>query len=411
MSTASNDISVSSFSPELGVRTTWEILWSCIVVVFTCTWISVHPNIPNPSDGWFKTTSRRIETMLFALFAPEYMLMCAIEQWVVAGKVARRFKKYRWTRAHGFFFLMGGFVIWDTSKDRPVCVLTKMDDPKSPHDLSRCLASGQISITKAEIYDRSKRDFISKALVVFQVTWFILQIIARAIQKLPVSELELMALAFAIVNIAIYAVWWYKPVDVGFPVPVYLSPSNNSNASATAASSTSEKEDASLLNQNPQRESLLDADSEAQSCKDEEDVHIWKQWKGLRPVPMFHSSELMEDDIQHSSGTTRAGFAVSIVAILLGGLHCIAWNFDFPTHTEQTLWRYSSITLTIFPVALIPISLLFLITLWEKLIFVSLVLWYGSARIILLIEPFILLRALPPGAFQTVRWTDFIPHL
>ena len=29
-------------------RTIWSIVWSCLVTIFSCTWVAVHPNIPCP---------------------------------------------------------------------------------------------------------------------------------------------------------------------------------------------------------------------------------------------------------------------------------------------------------------------------------------------------------------------------
>jgi len=39
-------------------------------------------------------------------------------------------------------------------------------------------------------------------------------------------------------------------------------------------------------------------------------------------------------------------FVLPVVAVLFGGLHCIGWNFDFPSHTEQLLCRIASLAIT-----------------------------------------------------------------
>jgi hypothetical protein len=36
---------------------------------------------------------------------------------------------------------------------------------------------------------------------------------------------------------------------------------------------------------------------------------------------------------------------------------------------------------------------------------------YIVRRVMLLVLPFLTLRALPPEAYQSVHWTEFIPHL
>ena len=69
-------------------------------------------------------------------------------------------------------------------------------------------------VTREEIQDKSKGDAVTKALVVLQTTWFLLQCAARGSQRLALTELELATAAFALLNIIIYALWWDKPLDV-----------------------------------------------------------------------------------------------------------------------------------------------------------------------------------------------------
>ena len=95
-----------------------------------------------------------------------------------------------------------------------------------PEDLRPHLRKGEIDITEKAIKDRSKGDTLSKGFAVLQTGWFILQSIARKSQSLPVTELEIVTLAFAILNFATYALWWNKPLDVqdAFPVCKGLTP-------------------------------------------------------------------------------------------------------------------------------------------------------------------------------------------
>lgn len=71
-----------------------------------------------------------------------------------------------------------------------------------------------------DIKDKGKGDGLSKALVVGQTLWFIAQCLSRWQQGLVVTELELVTLAFAALNGAIYFLWWDKPLDVGCAVPI-----------------------------------------------------------------------------------------------------------------------------------------------------------------------------------------------
>jgi hypothetical protein len=76
-------------------------------------------------------------------------------------------------------------------------------------------------ITEREINDRSKGNFLSKSLVIVQTGWFVTQCIARRVQNLPITELEIVTLAFAALNFVTYGLWWYKPLDVECSVRVY----------------------------------------------------------------------------------------------------------------------------------------------------------------------------------------------
>ena len=116
-----------------------------------------------------------------------------------------------WSRVHGFFAVMGGFVSHDGKK------------MLSRQDIEELVRNEQIVypiVSKEEIKDRSKGDAVTKALVLSQTTWFLLQCAARGGQRLALTELELATAAFALVNIIIYALWWDKPLDVQCPIRV-----------------------------------------------------------------------------------------------------------------------------------------------------------------------------------------------
>ena len=81
----------------------------------------------------------------------------------------------------------------------------------------------KIRITEDEIADRSKGDALSKTIFILQSTWFIAQCIARHIQVLDITQLELTTLALASLNGITFILWWHKPLGVQTVVPVYLN--------------------------------------------------------------------------------------------------------------------------------------------------------------------------------------------
>jgi len=126
-----------------------------------------------------------------------------------------------WTRTHGFFLIMGGFVLHD-SGGQFLRTLTINDF----EDLQLKQKIEWPTITEKEIKDRSKADVFSKSLVVLQTTWFIVQCISRMALRLTITELEVITLAFAVLNGLTYWLWWHKPSDVRCTVPIYLKPGN-----------------------------------------------------------------------------------------------------------------------------------------------------------------------------------------
>ncbi|KAH6712701.1 hypothetical protein BKA61DRAFT_607629 [Leptodontidium sp. MPI-SDFR-AT-0119] len=114
--------------------------------------------------------------------------------------------------------------------------------------------------------------------------------------------------------------------------------------------------------------------------------------------------------------------------LLYGGGHLAAWaSSSFPTSTEKWLWRYSAIILV-----LMPLWGCLWIGWWKAVsskwkifypvgngdfdiavapFFILLILAYALGRSFLLFESLISLRGLPKGAFATVNWSEYLPHI
>ncbi|KAJ7016916.1 hypothetical protein C8F04DRAFT_980441, partial [Mycena alexandri] len=90
------------------------------------------------------------------------------------------------------------------------------------------------SIKATIIMDRSKGDALSKGVALIQTPglWFIVQCLARVSQQLPIIELEFATLAFAVVNIFIWLLWWHKLLDVQCPIPIGPAEDFDDTASA-----------------------------------------------------------------------------------------------------------------------------------------------------------------------------------
>jgi len=73
-------------------RSLWDIISSCALTIFLCTWVSAHPNIPSPDEGWPKVTIRRMGLMLATLVVPEAIIGWALRQRLAASALAKEYK-------------------------------------------------------------------------------------------------------------------------------------------------------------------------------------------------------------------------------------------------------------------------------------------------------------------------------
>lgn len=83
-------LSSPSSCNELGhCRTKWNIIWSCLTTIFSCTWVALHPNIPEIRG--IKAAQDRISDqvllLLTALCTPEIIVIFALRQKVAARKL------------------------------------------------------------------------------------------------------------------------------------------------------------------------------------------------------------------------------------------------------------------------------------------------------------------------------------
>ncbi|TFK60564.1 hypothetical protein BDN72DRAFT_828836 [Pluteus cervinus] len=203
-------------------RTMLSIVRSCLLTVAACVYRAIHQNIPDPEAGWWKRQAIRAKITFFALMAPEAIIFWAMRQWFGAKEVADQINgvkpELKWTRTHGHFAQMGGFERLDNRR-----VL-------HPPTLIALLKDGQIDVEELErvstkrINDCSKGDILSKGIVALQTTWFVFECLARLHQGLPLLELEVVTLAFAVLNTVTYAFWWHKPLNILCPIHLHILP-------------------------------------------------------------------------------------------------------------------------------------------------------------------------------------------
>ncbi|KAF8834548.1 hypothetical protein BDN67DRAFT_975948 [Paxillus ammoniavirescens] len=345
-------------------RSVWSILGTCALTLLICIWNAAYPNIIH-EKSWYKVVLYRGALGLSALVTPEITSMRAHSEW------------QRWTRAHGFFALMGGFILQDGREKELLSTRGALER----------LRDGKIvnpKITKKEIRDRSKSDGLGNALLVLQLSWFILQVIARAANNLAITLVEIDTLALATLSLPLFCFWWSKPMAVECPHIFYKQTSSR-------------------------------ADDETENPSFEQD-HVFSVSRDIGDWFGEIMAGGAEDTDQNSF------LMLLIVWAIFGGLHLIAWDFQFPSQVEKIMWRVASLALIVAPciyfLGMILAKLDWLDAMMDGLpdavvtilMFAPLLLGV-LARFVLLALVFASLRDLPPTAHDTVPWTVYVPHL
>ena len=124
-----------------------------------------------------------------------------------------------------------------------------------------------------------------------------------------------------------------------------------------------------------------------------------------------------EFDVGMATHFSRVGLGLTLVNLLYGGLHALAWSAHFRTPVEATLWRISAITvmfglLSVQVTHAIPSAIksprVTMIWVWYGLlVFVA----YFYTRLYLIVESFINLANLPSGVYKVPQWPAYFPHL
>ncbi|GKZ36548.1 hypothetical protein AbraIFM66950_007701 [Aspergillus brasiliensis] len=408
---------VSGWVDSPNDRGTIDIIWGCCLVLSTALWTVLHLNIPGPDDSIWTVLWRKLRWGTFAILAPDMLVGFSAMQFESAQESVRAMHRLgykEWTIKHAFYANSGGFVLHST--DYPPFPITAA----SIHYLVETQHIDCPTITAEEIWDKSKADTFAKCVALVQGVWLVVQSIARAVQGLAVSPLELFTIAFVLSTIMTYYFWMHKPQSVGVPTVIELK----------SGSVTGLINSAGEIGVEPFRETPLDFLE-----KPHQRWHRRPTLESLRPQksPL---QRMPDDKIVFSGFSQRTWLLVSIQAMVHPAVHLLGWNHVFPTSTEQLLWRIMSVFLA----SGLPLSSMLRITLtalgfdghqsltwiwvqprgqdekgWRAWV-LDVVMSFISAclvpaRLFIIIEAFISLRRLPWSSYETVEWTSFIPHV
>ena len=306
-------------------------------------------------------------------------------------------------------------------------------------------------------------DSFPRIITICQVLWFSITTVARLIQHLEITTLELTTLGFIFCMLGTSYCWTYKPSDVERPL-ILESKYTISEIRSKAGEPVPVTYKYTPLDFVSRREwsvSLFWAYY----------IQLLRSMRlGVFERPIKAKPRDRIPGINWPAVTARPLLLciLSLMMIIYVNIFVCAWNFSFPTPTERTLWRISSLLTVSYIFEMAPIELYLTSKARAKKLQVmraysieqqreapsssslrwSLRTWrnkarraaqrlrnnspdndpaldiplrvlipgtifcasYTLARLYILTEDIVGLRALPPGAFEDVDWSRYFPH-
>ncbi|CAG8904889.1 unnamed protein product [Penicillium egyptiacum] len=455
-SLASNSTTLVGWQLADNTRSTWDILWTCLSTILACTWTVLHMDVGprNQSDWRFMVDRARL--WLYNILIPERIAGADVAEFFAARGLRATCNKTQaakdseismskiwlpvrtrpiehsaadielqplnteWTFAHCFCLIMGGIAL--QTEDGWIYSV-------GWEDIQLLIQAGVIrcsDIRDRDIEDRSKADWFAKGFTVFQSTWFLVNVIARLADDLPVSPVELTTVAYVICGILTYGFWWCKPKDMATPVIVPLRCNGQDMQADIEHVADAKPEKWVHLQTCLRKNSAISALSEL--------YHERKLLDTPLASTTWLNEEMARQEQQFSSIKIIGDVVGSIVALSFCAVHLAAWNFTFPTEAEQTSWR----VFTIVSVASIFIYYLLMtiqdVCMWLRCkdMLPSFLIGFDShddlwrlfkdtilniSMAVYLISRFGIvalvsssLRLLPVGSYRAIQWATSIPY-
>ena len=262
-----------------------------------------------------------------------------------------------------------------------------------------------------DLDDKSKSDVVGKAITCLQVAKPLVLITGRLVYSLDVSLLEVTTAAYIALTLLAYLFWFKKPYNVATYQIVELPFCSDKlgldreryNVSSLSTKPTEHLKRRAAREANP---SNLVSSNLYTGSLSEEDFYC-----------IGDKRERRRDDL------------ISLAALILfcsifGGIYIAAQNHQYPSQPEAWLWRASCLLLGSLPWYLIYAQYVErcvknarrtrMAQQHQKINTICLYILYTSypiARIFLIVEVFVSLRAAPYGIYHQPDWATYLGHM
>ncbi|KAH8751560.1 hypothetical protein BGZ57DRAFT_774831 [Hyaloscypha finlandica] len=423
-------------------RGTLTILWNCLSIIFLCTWSIQRLNVPairprakpTVQKIWRAILDLRTTTkwMAFTVLFPEYLVGRAFGERLGVKTSVKEVSQFVavWETVHAYLANMGYFVL-DTEGDLGInelqTSLAKSAQINSlrlkyrywaltAHQLRFAITRKIIDppkVSARHLENLNKGEAFVKALALIQVSYLIIQLVARKVAHLPSTQLEIATLEFPASSILTYLLSWNRPQ--GIEGVYVLAVKQNSHGRKDIVKT--------IAQQGP--------------------LYLWLDhrpkdtfYEELGPAPIPNDAthcgaalelpEFVFEALSRNSEIATLAFGAVVDGTLFGGLHCLAWDISFPTFWEALTWRISSIIICVLPpLSIVPVGFWIRSNPWWEesarmvspttrfilslVLVVVFIVPYVLARLFLMFEIFRSLFFLPPDAFIDT-WSGSFPH-
>jgi len=416
---------VVGFRPEPDGRGTLGILLACLAVLLLNTWTVFHPNIPPLGQRERRLWLHKFKCFASAVAAPDAIAAMACSQWRYARRATKELQPLLpwWTMQHSFYAEMGGYRVLDKSTGQ---ILVFRTPQLAWLQKQRLIIIPELP--KKEIDDKSKGDGIAKTLACVQSLWFLISCSARFQQHLPLTTLEIELLPYVAITWMVYIFWWKKPLQVATYTLIEV-------AQMTVSDLVRLSEATCPVDRAPYWWRPVPVELHARGWE-----FFWmeKPWN-LKRFSVINTTHLIPSELHKRVRRTMAESVVAdwyrnavnechpsewdcwddvviyATGVFVLGIPLIAWNYHFPTDIERILWRTAALTSIGAVTVWVPVAFLLRWlkpgNVWRELPYYVLTSCVGLARVYIIVEVLVGLRNVPATVYDTVNWSQYIPHI